>query len=88
VKRTAVLFFYQIIGEHELGDPRQNATHQPQLQDFGIAEVVGKFPVQYRIQCALRLGEGELFSQCEHRFLGIGEGAVLRVIKRVNLFFS
>ena len=31
MKRAGVFLFYQIIGKHKLGDPRQNATHQPQL---------------------------------------------------------
>jgi hypothetical protein len=27
VKRAGLLFLYKIIGEHELGDPRENAAH-------------------------------------------------------------
>jgi hypothetical protein len=45
MKGAGVLFFYQIIGEHKLGDPRQNAAHQSQLQDFSVAEVIGKLSV-------------------------------------------
>ena len=88
MERAGVLFFDQIVGEHELGDPCQNATHQSQLQYFSVAEVLGKLSVQSRIQCALGLGECQLLSQRQHRSLGISEGAGLRVIKRVNLFVS
>ena len=59
---TRVLFFDQIIGEHKLGDPRENATHQSQLQDFSVTKVLGKFAVQRGIQCALGLCESQLLS--------------------------
>ena len=62
MKRAGVFFFYQIIGEHKLGDSRENATNQSQLQDFSVAEVLGKFAVQRGIQCALGLSESQLFS--------------------------
>ena len=88
MKRAGVLLFYQIVRKHELGDPCQNAAHQTQLQYFSVAEVLGKLPVQSRIQCALGLRESQLLSQRQHCSLSISEGAVLRVIKRVNLFFS
>ena len=45
MKRAGVLLLYQIVGEHKLGDPRQHAAHQSQLQDFSVAEVIGKLPV-------------------------------------------
>ena len=62
MKRAGVLLFYQIVGEHKLGDPRENATHQSQLQDFSVTKVLGKFAVQRGIQCALGLSESQLFS--------------------------
>ena len=40
IEGTRLLFFDQIIGEHELGDPRQNAAHQSQLQYFSVAKVL------------------------------------------------
>ena len=45
MERARVLFLNQIVGEHELGDPRQDATHQSQLQNFSVAEVLGEFLV-------------------------------------------
>ena len=62
MKRAGVLFFYQIVGEHKLGDPRENATQQSQLQDFSVAKVLGKFAVQHGIQYALGLCESQLLS--------------------------
>ena len=88
MERAGLLLLNQVVGKHELGDPCQNAAHQTQLQYFSVAEVLGKLPVQSRIQCALGLRESQLLSQRQHCSLGISEGAVLRVIKGVNLFLS
>ena len=88
MKRAGVLLFYQIVGEHKLGDPRENATHQPQLQDFSVVKMLGKFAVQRRIKGARGLDKRQLISQCQHRFFCISKRAILRVIKGVNLFFS
>ena len=85
---TGVLFFDQIIGEHKLGDPGQNASHQSQLQYFSVTKVLGKFAMQRRIKGARGLSKRQLISQCQYRFFCISEWAILGIIKRVNLFFS
>ena len=45
MKRKGVFFFHQTIGEHELGDARQDSIHQSQLQNFCVARVLAEFLV-------------------------------------------